>query len=183
MIRSSRSPYVPGVDELTALAVAAGQGDARALDEFVRRSQAEVWRLCSHLAGRADADDLTQEVYLRALPALASFGARSTARTWLLAIARHAAADHLRAKRRRDGVWVAIPTEGRPDASGRVDLEVLLASLDDERRTAFVLTQLLGLRYQEAAAVCGCPVGTIRSRVARAREDLMRDVAEAEESG
>ena len=49
---------------------------------------------------------------------------------------------------------------------------LLLAALDPERRAAFVLTQMIGCSYAEAAAVCGCPVGTIRSRVARAREDL-----------
>lgn len=168
------------MDELTALAVAAGRGDARALGEFVRRTQAEVWRLCSHLAGRADADDLTQEVYLRALPALASFRARSTARTWLLAIARHAVADHRRAKRRAEVVQLSFREDRTPDPSGRAQLHALVESLDDDRRVAFVLTQVLGLRYHEAAAVCGCPVGTIRSRVARAREDLMRNLAEAE---
>jgi RNA polymerase sigma-70 factor (ECF subfamily) len=48
----------------------------------------------------------------------------------------------------------------------------LMAALDPDRRAAFVLTQMLGCSYAEAAAICDCPVGTIRSRVARAREDL-----------
>jgi RNA polymerase sigma-70 factor, ECF subfamily len=52
--------------------------------------------------------------------------------------------------------------------------EQLLSRLDADRRTAFALTQLLGLSYADAAVVCGCPVGTIRSRVARARDDLIR---------
>ena len=50
----------------------------------------------------------------------------------------------------------------------------MLAGLDPERRAAFALTQLLRLSYQEAAEVCDCPTGTIRSRVARAREDLIK---------
>lgn len=54
-----------------------------------------------------------------------------------------------------------------------VELDDVLATLDEDRRSAFVLTQLLGYSYQEAAEVCGCPVGTIRSRVARARGDLI----------
>jgi len=57
-----------------------------------------------------------------------------------------------------------------PGAQAAVDL--LLAALDEDRRAAFVLTQLLGCSYAEAAQVCDCPIGTIRSRVARAREDL-----------
>jgi RNA polymerase sigma-70 factor (ECF subfamily) len=59
-----------------------------------------------------------------------------------------------------------------------VVLEELIRSLDDDRREAFVLTQTLGLSYADAAEVCDCPIGTIRSRVARARDDLitaMRD--------
>jgi RNA polymerase sigma-70 factor, ECF subfamily len=66
-----------------------------------------------------------------------------------------------------------------PDLYGRVDLDDLLAQLDSERRSAFVLTQVLGLRYDEAAEVLDCPVGTIRSRVARARGDLVTMMRES----
>jgi RNA polymerase sigma-70 factor (ECF subfamily) len=59
-----------------------------------------------------------------------------------------------------------------PDPADAVLLTQLLTGLDPQRRAAFVLTQLLGLSYAEAAEVCGCPVGTIRSRVARARANL-----------
>ncbi len=62
------------------------------------------------------------------------------------------------------------------DGSGfdrQVALEQLIAALPADRREAFVVTQVLGLSYAEAAEVCGCPVGTIRSRVFRAREDLV----------
>jgi RNA polymerase sigma-70 factor (ECF subfamily) len=68
-----------------------------------------------------------------------------------------------------------------PDASGRVDLDDVLAHLDDDRRSAFVLTQVLGLQYDEAAEVLGCPIGTIRSRVARARGDLVAMMREPEQ--
>ncbi len=59
------------------------------------------------------------------------------------------------------------------DPADTVSLDAMLAALDDDRREAFVLTQLVGLSYAEAADVCSCPVGTIRSRVARARADLV----------
>jgi DNA-directed RNA polymerase specialized sigma24 family protein len=59
------------------------------------------------------------------------------------------------------------------DPTGHVAVDALVRTLPDERREAFVLTQLLGLSYAEAARVCSCPVGTIRSRVARARADLI----------
>ena len=165
------------------LAAAAGRGDAVALREFVRRTQVEVWRLCAHLAGRGAADDLTQEVYLRALPALARFRAESTARTWLLSIARRTVADGRRSERRRrarDAAMVDL-AQARPVSvpGDRSDLQALVAGLAEERRVAFVLTQVIGLSYAEAAKVCDCPVGTIRSRVARAREDLLGVLEEA----
>jgi RNA polymerase sigma-70 factor (ECF subfamily) len=66
-----------------------------------------------------------------------------------------------------------------PDASLRTELSMLIAELDPDRRAAFVLTQLLGCSYAEAAAICGCPPGTIRSRVARARAGLIAMTTEA----
>jgi len=68
---------------------------------------------------------------------------------------------------------LAPPARAATDPAEAVTLRALLGTLDSERREAFVLTQLVGLSYAEAADVCGCPVGTIRSRVARARNDLV----------
>lgn len=151
-----------------------------ALSAWIRSSQAEVWRLCAQLVSREQADDVTQEVYLRAYRALPSFRGESSARTWLLAIARRTCADAVRDLRRRRRLSARIE---RPDTeidpSRAVDVEALLAGLDPDRRTAFVLTQVLGLSYQEAAEICGCPVGTIRSRVARARSDLIERLTDA----
>jgi RNA polymerase sigma-70 factor (ECF subfamily) len=60
-----------------------------------------------------------------------------------------------------------------PDVAEEAAVADLIARLDPDRRAAFVLTQVFRMPYQQAAAVCGCPVGTIRSRVARARGDLI----------
>lgn len=164
-------------DELTGWALAAARGDEGAAAAFVRGSQAEVWRLVRHLTSHAVADDLTQETYLRAFRALGRFRGDAAARTWLLAIARRAAADHLRARARRPPE-IADPETGAHtvvvggDPAGYVPVRLLLDRLDHDRREAFVLTQLLGLSYAEAADVCDCPIGTVRSRVARARTDL-----------
>lgn len=150
-----------------------------ALAAFVRQSQPEVWRLCARLGDRADADDLTQEVYLRALPALAAFRGDASARTWLLQIARNVCVDHVRRRTRGRALLDRLTQRltGADDgtsATGLVDLDDAIASLDPDRREAFVLTQVSGLRYAEAAVVCGVPIGTIRSRVARARADLLQ---------
>jgi len=165
------------VDELTRLAVAAGSGDRLALAAFVRRSQAEVWRLCAGLVDRESADDLTQDVYVRALAALPSFRIDSSARTWLLAITHRTCADAIRRRTRRRALAERLARRrgsgAQADGTGAVDVSLLVAALEPDRRAAFVLTQVLGLSYAEAAEVVGCPVGTIRSRVARARDDLV----------
>lgn len=173
------------MDRLTRLAVAAGRGDGDALDELVRASYGEVWRLCASLVDAQAADDLAQEVFARAVRGLGSFRAEASARTWLLAIARHVCLDEQRAlvRRRRGHRQLAEAERLAPDAGQDVGWSDLLGRLEPDRRSAFVLTQVLGLRYAEAAQVCGCPVGTIRSRVARAREDLAMAVAQAERGG
>jgi RNA polymerase sigma-70 factor, ECF subfamily len=66
-----------------------------------------------------------------------------------------------------------------PDPAGGSDLWLILSTLAPERRAAFVLTQVIGCDYAEAAEICGCPIGTIRSRVARARADLIDALGEA----
>jgi RNA polymerase sigma-70 factor (ECF subfamily) len=162
------------VDAVTRLAVAARDGDRTALSRLVRATQADVWRLCAHLASPGEADDLAQETYLRALGSLPGFRAESSARTWLLAIARRVAADHhRRALRRRSAEASAGPPVEAAVLELHQVLSAALRTLDTDRHVAFVLTQVLGLGYAEAAEVCGCPIGTIRSRVARARADLV----------
>jgi RNA polymerase sigma-70 factor, ECF subfamily len=167
------------VDELTSHALAAGRGDRAALARLVRVTQGDVWRLCAYLVDPASADDLVQDTYLRAIPALRRFRGDASARTWLLAIARRACAAEIDARsrhRRLTARLAATPdgTFGQPPAEpgAQATADDLLAALEPGRRAAFVLTQMLGCSYAEAAAICGCPVGTIRSRVARAREDL-----------
>ncbi|MDP8976821.1 MAG: sigma-70 family RNA polymerase sigma factor [Actinomycetota bacterium] len=162
------------MDELTALALAARDGDRVALAAFVRRAQPDVWRLVAHLAGRDLAEDLAQETFLRALRALPAYRGDAAARTWLLSIARRTAVDAIRgAERRRRLLSRLRPAPDAPEAGQSAAVEQLLSLLHPDRRAAFVLTQLLGLTYAEAAVVCGCEIGTIRSRVARARHHLI----------
>ena len=115
-----------------------------------------------------------------------AFRAESSGRTWLLAIARRACSDALRRRNRgrrlrgRLEQEASVAATEMPDAAGARGIEDLVAALDPRRREAFVLTQVIGCSYEEAAAVCGVPVGTIRSRVARARADLVRQAWAAE---
>jgi RNA polymerase sigma-70 factor (ECF subfamily) len=177
------------VDDLRGIATEAAEGDPLAAAALVRATQADVWRLCAALGDRDSADDLTQETYLRAFGSLHRFEHRSSVRTWLLSIARRVCADAVRSRRRRrltlvrDVADLEVLSAGGPDDSVAEGATVadLLTRLDADRREAFVLTQLLGLPYAEAAEVAGCPVGTIRSRVARARADLVEFLTEADD--
>lgn len=170
-------------DEVTRWALRARSGDRDAVEQFVRATQRDVWRFIAHLAGVGVADDLAQETYARALVSLRRFAGRSSARTWLLVIARRVVVDQIRMAQSRprlspDVDWVqeADRRSGRTGFEDVVELNLLLDALAPDRREALVLTQVLGLSYAEAADIAGCPVGTIRSRVARAREDLVRAI-------
>ena len=168
----------PVVDRLTGLLVQARDGDRLALAAAIRLSQAEVWRVAAHLVGQSEADDVTQDVFLRAWRALPSFRAESSGRTWLLSIARRACADAIRRRSRWRKLTARLHSESAmPGPEGNVDelhgLGDLLTRLPPAQREAFVLTQISGCSYAEAAELCGVEIGTIRSRVARARVELV----------
>lgn len=177
-------------EAITALALRARQGCPEAIEWFVRATRADVWRYVAHLSGdHQAADDLTQETYLRVLRSLPRFEGRSSARTWLLSIARRAVADRFRHSAARPRLSDATDWQlaaeraqprGLPGFEEGVALRELLDALPDERREAFVLTHLVGLPYAEAADVTGCPIGTVRSRVARARTSLIGSIEAAE---
>lgn len=174
----------PGVilqsDELTDLLLAAREGDRLALSVVVRRLYPDVVRYCAVRVAPEVAEDVAQDVFLRVVRGVPRFEGRSSARTWVFAIAHNACADAVRGRvRRRDREEVGLPPGaeaggGAPGADDGLGLALLLDELDAERRDAFVLTQLSGMTYAEAAALLDVPIGTIRSRVARAREDLIR---------
>ncbi|WSR66523.1 sigma-70 family RNA polymerase sigma factor [Streptomyces sp. NBC_01198] len=180
--RGDRLPVARNDSQVTAWALAAGNGDRDALERFVRATHGDVRRFVAHLtADVAGAEDLAQETFLRALVSLPGFAGRSSARTWLLSIARRVVVDRYRydaARPRLAGAadWLDAAERSQPDGVPGFDEGValvdLLRTLETGRREAFVLTQLLGMPYAEAAVRAGCPVGTVRSRVARAREDI-----------
>ncbi|MEU0374773.1 sigma-70 family RNA polymerase sigma factor [Streptomyces sp. NPDC006283] len=191
IIDEKPSRHTHGSDEpVTRLALAARDGDPGAVDSFVRALHRDVWRYVAYLSADPQAaDDLTQETFLRALGSLHRFEGRSSARTWLLSIARRTVVDSFRHTAVRPKVsdkddWQFAAERSQPrDLPGFEDgiaLAELLAVIPAERREAFLLTQLLGLPYAEAATAISCPIGTVRSRVARARSSLIELLREAE---
>ena len=175
------------VDELTRLFLAARDGDRTALLHAVRTIQPDVWRLAYHLVGPDDADDVTQDAFIRAWKALPAFRGESSARTWLLSITRRACADQVRRNVRRRRLAARLEQRAMlPGGASNVDpsdahaVSALVDELPGDQREAFVLTQVIGCSYLEAAEACGVPIGTIRSRVARAREQLVDTVRRSE---
>ena len=170
-------------DRLGSLLAAGLDGDEIAMFELVRCTQPMVWRFCLNMGSPGEVDDLVQETYLRALRSAGSFRGEARVSSWLLSIARNVCADHVR-RRTRQARLMARVLPARSDAvlpqSDGAVVDDLVRRLDRDRREAFVLTQLSGLSYADAAEVLGCPIGTIRSRVARARADLLTAVRQAE---
>ncbi|MEZ5236159.1 MAG: sigma-70 family RNA polymerase sigma factor [Acidimicrobiales bacterium] len=170
---------------LHELVEAAREGDPRATQELIRRTQDRVHHLCSCLGSGTDVEDLVQDTYLRALRSLPNFrGSGDSFVPWLLTIARNTCADEVRRRVRRRGLLDRLHAgrERTTDTgyTGWVELDGVVAALPPEQREAFVLTQVIGLSYEDAASVCGCPIGTIRSRVARARVAMVSELRAAE---
>lgn len=173
------------MDALTRILLEAQRGDDAALERFVRATQHDVAALCRYLGDPDAVDDLVQETYQRAFVSLHRFRATGPAKHWLLTIARRTCADNARRRSRRRRLdrrvtTMAYELEERPLHGSGAELDELLLLLDEDRRAAFVLTQLNGLRYDEAAAILDVPIGTIRSRVSRAREQLVAELRAAE---
>ena len=164
-------------DPLRRYAAAAAEGDNVAVAELIRHTETAVWQVCIVLGSAGETEDLVQETYLRALRALPRFRGDAPVRLWLLSIARRTCADHVRRRQRQRRLLDRLTTQAVSDdgfpLSGDLSTTLdLLQRLDPDRREAFALTQLAGLTYEEAATIVGCPIGTIRSRFARARGDL-----------
>ena len=159
-----------------ALIRAAAAGDQAAFAELVRAYQAQVWRFLRHLLGDpALAEDITQETFIRVFLKLRTFHFRSKFSTWIFSVARNAGIDAIRSRERRtrlaEGLAVFHHPGTGPERS--LELEVAIAKLSPKLREAFLLVEVMGLRYREVAEVLRIPEGTAKSRVFHAREQLV----------
>lgn len=158
-------------------------GDADAFDLLCRALRDDVWRYAMSLLGdREQAFDATQDTFLRLVSGIRRWRGDAPVRVFTLVIARRAVADLLRreTRRRRLAAPDELPEVPAAARTGTVEVHELIGQLDHDQRQAFVLTQLVGLRYDEAAEVAGVAVGTIRSRVSRARATLIDAISLAE---
>jgi len=167
------------------------RGDDSAWEELVRRHTRRVYNLCYRFTGYPhEAEDLTQEVFLRIFKTLRSYRvAQGSFTTWMTSLTRNLLIDHYR-RTKRDHMTRALEDEAarleekesaapKPDQKAEamelsVQLQRALARLSPELREAVVLRDLQGLDYQEIRAILGVPEGTVKSRINRGRIELAR---------
>ena len=176
-----------GDKELVALA---RSGDRAAFDQLVERYQRRLLRLVLRLLrDPAEAEDVVQETFLRAYRGLPRFRGESAFFTWLYRIAINAAHNAILNRKRRPvpvpqprsrpGPQEAVPEASTPEGlllSKQVmaTVDAALDALPLELRTAIVLREIEGLSYEEIGEIMACPLGTVRSRIFRAREAIAR---------
>jgi RNA polymerase sigma-70 factor (ECF subfamily) len=174
------------VDADLPLVRAASAGDTEAFGELVRRYQAQVVNLARALAMRADAEDLAQETFIRAYRGIGRFRGESSFKTWLYRVALNVIRSHA-AERSRwaplrgstldvrpgESPAMAAPGAGIEERLLRRDaIDRALAALPLDLRSAVVLRDVQGLEYKEIAALLAVPIGTVESRIFRARQLL-----------
>ena len=179
----------------------AQRGDLRAFDLLVLKYQGRIAALVSrYVSDAGEVEDVTQEAFIKAYRALGKFRGDSAFYTWLYRIAANAAKNHLVAKGRRPGADATIEDAEGFDEGGMLSesaspealamggelaevVEFALNALPDELKAALMLREFDGLSYDDIADVLGCPVGTVRSRIFRAREAIDQRVKEQMSGG
>src|SRR5512141_910314 len=178
------------------LVARAQRGDKRAFELLVMKYQRKLGRLLSRwVRDPAEVEDVTQEAFIKAYRALPSFRGESAFYTWLYRIAINTAKNYLVALGRRAPTTTGFDNE---EAEGFEDAEQVrdsntpesepegkqiaavvnkaMDALPDDLRTAITLREIEGLSYEEIANVMNCPIGTVRSRIFRAREAIAAEL-------
>lgn len=190
----------PGIEVDASLIAACRRGESAAYGELVRRYQDRVFNLCFRMCGsREDAEDHTQEAFVRAMQSLDRFAERSRFYTWVFRIAVNLVISDRRKSGRRTIYSLESNPSGSEDGDGRDSrranvpsndsqpddlmitaerqqaVSAALTRIDEEHRTVLVLRDIEGLNYDEIADVLDVPTGTVKSRIHRARQ-AMRDL-------
>lgn len=182
--------------EVTQLVLRAQTGDRRAFDQLVRRYRPRIFALCLHMSGSAaEADDITQDTFIRACQHIGSFEGRSQFFTWLYRIAIHRALNARRDGQRRrsvplddDRVRAAVAVDAGDDPRRALELsesyaELVAAfdALSPLLRSTVALVALQGLSHKQAATVLGTHEGTVAWRIHEARKQLRRSIDQMHE--
>lgn len=173
------------------------KGDMKAFDALVAQYSKRVANIAySLLSDREDALDAAQEVFVRVYKNISTFRGDSTVSTWIFRITRNVCTDFLR-KRKANTISIDEENDDEPkteisDESNSPEqiaernekvaaVRSAIAQLDETQRTVITLFDMNGLSYEEIAAVMRCPVGTVKSRLYRAREQLRKILMENKE--
>ena len=167
------------------LARAAAGGDRDALESLLARHVDRIHAVCRRICGPDDAHDATQDALISVVRSIDRFDGRAAFTTWLHRIATNAALDELRRRKRRPEPIDRSNEQGVPSAGAasqpervveRLDLDAALDRLPEDFRTAVILRDVADLDYAEIADALTIPIGTVRSRIARGRAALARDL-------
>ena len=192
MQTGSAAPMVGNREIDQELVVKAQHGDKRAFGLLVDKYQRKLGRLLSRLIrDPAEVEDVVQESFIKAYRALPNFRGESAFYTWLYRIGINTAKNYLVAMGRRPQVTTDIEIEDAENFEDGDELRTMdtpetelmtkeiartvndtVSSLPDELRTAITLREIEGLSYEEIATLMDCPIGTVRSRIFRARETI-----------
>jgi RNA polymerase sigma-70 factor (ECF subfamily) len=182
-----------------ALVQRAQANDRAAFNEIVLRYKGKVYNYIYRMVHSAlDAEDLTQETFVRAYLSIRSFQSRASLNTWLFRIATNLCIDYSRKLKRTPAHVVSLSQE-QEDGEGEIEreipdrafdpqrlllnkelgahLEKALRELPEKQRTVVLLYDMEGLPYEEIAAIVGCPLGTVKSRLFNARSSLRDKLA------
>lgn len=171
--------------DLETLVGRAQAGDGSAFEEVYRRAVGRIYALCLRMARDPQrAEELTQDVFVRAWERLASFRGESRFTTWLHRLAVNVVLQAGRTKGRRESREELMEDPGefmgrvhREMPGTRLDLEKAIASLPEGARTVVVLRDVYGYKYEEIARMQGVALGTVKAQIHRARK-MMREVLE-----
>jgi len=183
-----------GIDQ--KLVARVQKGDKSAFDLLVRKYQHKIVKLVSrYVRDRAEVEDIAQETFIKAYRALRGFRGESAFYTWLYRIAINTAKNYLVSQGRRplavepladdeggpDGLVLNLREDSTPEHNVLAEeiartVEQAIGALPEDLRTAITLREIEGLSYEEIAEIMDCPIGTVRSRIFRAREAIDRDL-------
>jgi RNA polymerase sigma-70 factor, ECF subfamily len=187
----SSSPAGPPAEMIETLIKRCLRGDELAWEQIVRQYWRKVFNVAYKFVGRhAEAEDLTQEIFLKIFKSLDTFDRRANFQTWLISISRNLCIDHYRSVRKeRETIDRDVDTNELAPAShdpgpvaaleqrDRVELlKQALSSLPDTLRTAVLMRDIQELSYQEIADRLRLPEGTVKSRINRGRTELARQI-------
>ena len=175
----------------------AKKGDQDAFGQLVLAHQNKVFSLCVHMMGnREEAEDMAQEAFLKAWRSLDGFQGESSFATWMHRLTTNICLDYLRKQTRRQNISVAVslddeetvfaePADPGSDPQQELEkrerqraVEKALQELPEHHRRALVMREVSGLSYQEIADALKLDLGTVKSRIARAREALRKRLLE-----